>query len=75
MHTVCYAIRSVAYPRCNAHEWRSMMWHALLTRPYIMEDDAAAALHNEALRCLASLLSACGEREGAVLALTKVRLT
>jgi hypothetical protein len=52
-----------------------MMWHALLTRPYIMEDDAAAALHNEALRCLASLLSACGEREGAVLALTKVRLT
>jgi hypothetical protein len=37
----------------------------------LVEDEAAAPLHNEALRCLASLMAACGEREGAVLSLIR----
>ena len=35
----------------------------------LLRDDSAAALHHECLRCLASVYAACGEREGAVLAL------
>ena len=40
----------------------------------LLRDDSAAALHHECLRCLASVYAACGEREGAVLALVDLGL-
>ena len=40
----------------------------------LLRDNSAAALHHECLRCLASVYAACGEREGAVLALVGLGL-